>query len=236
MNECDPAKKTLKDLPSKDSIEFRPNLSKSNVYWRMSTAWKDVDKLRKWLDSQKVKYIICQERLDSGGQSVNEHLHIWVEKLSVKKKTFSDAFSKHYPELKRKGKGGSHLKSAIKFQKDDFQFYYLFKNYPDSKYISSHILTQTELKTFKENYLKLKAAHQSSTKYYREFVKSQIPITSISRCATFYRKYSVDNNLQRPSGDDFCAKQCYCEARLDPEAFDKTLELYYNRRYQIDKY
>lgn len=229
-------KKTLKDLPSIDSIEFRPSLSKSNVYWRMSSAWKEVDKLQKWLESQNVKYIICQERLDSGGKSVKEHFHVWVEKLNVKKKTFSDAFAKHYPELKRKGKGGSHLKSAIKFQKDDFQFYYLFKNHPDSQYKSSHILSQSELNTFHENYIKLKQAHQSSTKYYRQFVKSQIPINSIHRCATFYRKYAVENNLQRPSGDDFCAKQSYCECRLCPEDFDKTLELYYNRRYNFTNY
>lgn len=226
--------KTLKDIPSKESIEFRPTLSRSNLTWRVSLPWKNVDKLYQYLLKTKTKFIICQERLDSGGRSVSEHFHIWVEQIKTTKKTFSDAFSKAFPELKRKGKGGSHLKSAIKYQKDDFQFYYLFKNFPDSQYKSSHILTKTELQTFKDNYIKLKAAHQNSTKYYREFVKSQIPVTSINKCAQFYRSYCVDNNVQRPSGDDFCAKQMYCKARLDPNDFEKTIIMYYERRYGID--
>lgn len=181
-----------------ESLTFSVNINPDNVLWRCDLPRSRYNDLVSFMEIHFKKFLVVAEIHDKEGKSVKEHFHLWGEALRNSKKHLTDSFTKAFPELTRKGRGGSHLKSQIKHLKEEYQFYYNFKNYQSSLYYchKSQILHQTILKSFYEKHLELLKNKNIKHKFYHFCLKSKRNLKKHSNIINLYIDFCDDNNKE----------------------------------------
>ncbi len=182
----------------KNTLYFSANINPDNVLWRCDLPRSTTPKLIKFMECHFKHYLICAENSDKDGKPVKEHFHLWGESLKNSKKHLTDSFTKAFPELTRKGRGGSHLKSQIKHLKEEYQFYYNFKNYTTSVYHchKSHILSKTKLKSFYEIEQKIKIQKAVKHKFYHFCLDTKKNLYKYQNIINLYIDFCDDNNRE----------------------------------------
>lgn len=146
-------KKILKEPQLKKNSDYVGNIKANSK----SIEYKQ---LVKFLEQYFKKYIITIE----SANTENEHCHFWAQKCKLKDNDNQSTILSHYftrdlPSLKRDGKGGAN-KKLLKIMKEEFQFYYIFKEQENIKKIKNYrvVINQKNLKKYKELYAILKQA------------------------------------------------------------------------------
>ncbi len=192
---------------SNESLDFTAQVGPDNVIWRCNLPRSRSSDLVSFMEKHFKKFLIIAEIHDKEGNPVKEHFHLWGEALSNSKKHLSDSFTKTFPELTRKGRGGSHLKSQIKHLEDEYQFYYNFKNYESSIYYchKSQILHKTLLKSFNEKQIELKLNKQIKHKFYHYCLESKRNLSKTNNIINLYIDFCDINNKEPTTFD--CEKK-----------------------------
>lgn len=109
---------------------FQPIISKNEDYVgniKANSKSIEFNQLKTFLSQYFHMYIITIESKDTD----KEHCHFWASCCKLKpndnnRTTLANYFRRDLPSLKRDGKGGKN-KYNLKIMKEDYQFYYIFK-------------------------------------------------------------------------------------------------------------
>lgn len=220
------------------------DISQKNIVFRvdMKHTPENIEKLKNFLDKNSQCYLLHLEDRNKDHKKVKEHIHIWIEEIFTKRKSFSDSFTKNFPELTRQGKGGYHKKSMIKYLSEDIQFYYNFKNIDHETFNKTLFIIDTDIATVTNNvtlktqfYLKYKellVEKKRSSKFLRYYlnhqdiksyfmVEQKEGICTPSIFTTIYQQYCLDFDAQRPSTQDQRIKYNYVMLRVNRKTAHK---------------
>ncbi len=182
----------------KNTLDFSANINTDNVLWRCDLPRSSTPKLIQFMEVHFKHYLICAENSDKDGKPTKEHFHLWGESLKNTKKHLTDSFTKAFPELTRKGRGGGHLKSQIKYLKEEYQFYYNFKNSTTSIYHThkSQILSKKILKIFYEKHLKIIEQEKVKHKFYHFCLDSKKNLKKYQNIINLYIDFCDESNRE----------------------------------------
>lgn len=214
------------------TLDFDVNISSDNVLWRCDLPRSRTPDLKIFMEKHFHKFLIIAEIHDKEGKAVKEHFHLWGESLLNSKKHLTDSFTKSFPELTRKGRGGSHLKSQIKHLSDDYQFYYNFKNYESSIYTchDSQILTQSLLKSFNEKQKEMKIQKQIKHKFYHYCLESKRNLSKFENIINLYIDF-CDINNKEPTTFDCEKKVNFVLMKNSPQQLKKQFIDNYSKKF-----
>lgn len=238
-------KKTIKlkikpKVKEETSIQ-KPRIKTDNILFRFNhkhTVEMD-NKLKAFLPLHCTQWLFHKENLDKNHKKVKEHYHVWVESLiKSKRKSFSDAFSKAFPELKRKGRGGAHQKSQIKHLMNPIQFYYNFKNikYEKLNQIQSSMPIKIELREFYlSEYYRLCQLAKSSSKFYSYYLDHNLAFKvyptgekkyypELKYFSQIYIDYCIEYDVQRIHPNDQIFKYNYVLSKINKDQLLKLLK------------
>ena len=213
-------------------------INKENIIFRFTHKHSElIDKrLKDFLTLHCGNWMFHKENLDRRHKKVNDHYHCWIEKLKNKKKSFSDAFSKEFPELKRQGRGGAHKKSQIKYLNDPIQFYYNFKNikFEEINQIISSIPITIDLRVhYLDEYNRLCKLKKSQSKFYQYYLNHKLSYETyasgekkhiMGHFSDIYIDYCIEFDYQRIHPNDQIFKYNYCLSRVDKSSMLKILK------------
>lgn len=121
--------------------------------------------LKKFLKQYFENYIITIEHANTE----SEHCHFWANQCKLKntdaqRTTLANYFRRDLPTLKRSGQGGDN-KYTLKIMKEEFQFYYIFKEQNENtlKDISTigYNVNKKQLKNYLKSYKIISEAKRS---------------------------------------------------------------------------
>lgn len=213
-------------------IDFTVNISTDNIIWCCHLPRSRTPDLKIFMEKHFKKFLIISEIHDKEGKPVEEHFHLWGESHLNSNKHLTDSFTKSFPELTRKGRGGSHLKSQIKNLSDEYQFYYNFKNYESSIYTchDSQILTQSILKSFNEKQKELKILKEIKHKFYQYCLESKRNLSKTNNIINLYIDF-CDINNKEPTTFDCEKKVNFVLMKNSPQQLKKQFIDNYSRKF-----
>ena len=142
---------------------FNPIITKNEDYvGNIKANSKSIEykQLTKFLTQYFENHIITIESKNTE----KEHCHFWASNCKLKpndnnRTTLANYFRRDLPSLKRDGKGGQN-KYNLKIMKEDYQFFYIFKEIEILLDIKCYgcVVNQSQLKSYREQYTKINLA------------------------------------------------------------------------------
>ncbi len=207
------------------------NISPKNIVFTISgTGYsallenKKLDLFYQWIEKKfKKNYLLVKENTDSKGNTVKDHLHCWIQEISIKKNSFTDLMKKEFPELKRKGKTGEN-KLRITYLKEEIQYYYLFK-LDKSEITSNMIICENQRKINQQHYQSLKSTAElgEAAAFYRYCQSNVLPdhLSKPQKLVKPYIDYCVSVNKRRINYNDCENHVNYIVARTSPSTLEE---------------